>query len=192
MPYYIIYSKRKAERTTVKSLKRIAAEYEIPVEFRLQEKEMVNHTKNGPLLKQYNILSGYIFARSDGIIRIDLLIHLTKANDFYYFLSYPDKSCIMRGTDEEYCSMVFDFPKVIRQKNVLIRKGQVVIVKHGAFKTLKGKILKIDPKRERVEVEIMLLGKPSKISLPVSNIEEAAEDSDGKGDKKPTWELESP
>lgn len=175
MPYYIIFCKSTKEHATVKSLKRIVKKMGIDMDFRLQEKEMVNHSKTGKVTKKYNLIPGYIFARSDQKIGIGTLAELTKANDFFYFLTYSDRSYVMRGDDEAYCSQLFDFPQIIRQKNVFIKAGEVVIVTRGAFTALKGKILKIDMKRERVDVEIMLLGKPTKITLPVDHVEETGE-----------------
>ena len=87
--------------------------------------------------------------------------------------------------------MLFDFPQLIRAKYVFIKQGEVVVVSKGAFTSLKGKILKIDQKRERVDVEIMLLGKPTKISLPVDHVEEAGEDKKEEEEKKPTWSVEN-
>ena len=178
MPYYVIFSKSNKERQTVKSLKRIAGKNNIEIDFRLQEKEMVNHSKNGKMMKKYIMIPGYIFARSEKPIATETLSMLTGANDFFYFLSYGDNSYAMKGEDDEYCSQLFDFPQVIRQKNVFIKAGKVVIVTKGAFTTLKGRILKIDMKRERVDVEITILGKPSKITLPIDHVEESEEDEE--------------
>lgn len=175
MPYYIIFSKSAKEHQTVKSLKRIAKKNDIDIEFRLQEKEMVNHSRTGRVTRKYTLVPGYIFARSPESISPETLSILTGANDFFYFLTYSDKSYEMRGDDERYCSQLFDFPQVIRQKNVFIKAGEVVIVTRGAFTTLKGKILKIDMKRERADVEIMILGKPTRISLPIDHVEGSSE-----------------
>ena len=161
MPYYIIFIKSAKEHQTVKSLKRIAKKNDIDIEFRLQEKEMVNHSRTGRVTRKYTLIPGYIFARSPESISPETLSILTGANDFFYFLTYSDKSYEMRGDDERYCSQLFDFPQVIRQKNV--------------FTTLKGKILKIDMKRERADVEIMILGKPTRISLPIDHVEGSPE-----------------
>ncbi len=176
MPYYILFSKSAKEKKTVDSLKRIAKKNDIDIEFRIQEKEMVNHSRNGKVLKKYNLIPGYIFARSAKAIPPKLLAELTYANDFFFFLTYGDKTYTMRGDDEAYCSQLFDFPQVIRQRNVFIKAGEVVIVTRGAFTSIKGKILKIDMKRERVDVEITLLGKPTRISLPVDHVEGTGEE----------------
>ena len=139
MPYYIIFCKSAKEKQTVKSLRRIAKKNGIDISFRLQEKEMVNHSLKGRITKKYN---------------------------------YE-----MRGDDEYYCSQLFEFPQTIRKKNVFIKSGEVIIVTRGAFTSLKGKILKLDMKRERVDVEITLLGKTTKISLPVDHVEEAPDEA---------------
>ena len=162
MPYYIIFSKSAKEHQTVKSLKRIAKKNDIDIEFRLQEKEMVNHSRTGRVTRKYTLIPGYIFARSPESISPETLSILTGANDFFYFLTYSDKSYEMRGDDERYCSQLFDFPQVIRQKNVFIKAGEVVIVTRGAFTTLKGKILKI--------IEIGLIFIHSMISISISII----------------------
>ncbi len=172
MPYYIIFCKSAKERNTLKSLRRIAKKASIDIAFRLQEKEMINHTKTGRITKKYNLIPGYIFAYAEKEVDKASLAELTRANDFFFFLSYSDKSIQMRGEDKAYCALLFEFPSVIRKKNVFIRAGQVIIVTRGAFTSLKGRILNIDMKRERVEVEITLLGKPTKISLPVDHVEE--------------------
>ena len=54
MPYYIIFCKSTKEHATVKSLKRIVKKMGIDMDFRLQEKEMVNHSKTGKVTKKYN------------------------------------------------------------------------------------------------------------------------------------------
>lgn len=177
MPYYIIFCKSAKEKQTVKSLRRIAKKNGIDISFRLQEKEMVNHSLKGRITKKYNLIPGYIFAQSEKRIPALTILTLTEASDLFYFLTYSDNSYEMRGDDEYYCSQLFEFPQTIRKKNVFIKSGEVIIVTRGAFTSLKGKILKLDMKRERVDVEITLLGKTTKISLPVDHVEEAPDEA---------------
>lgn len=171
MPYYIIYAKSSSEKRVLKELRKIASEHAHIIEFKLQQKEMINTTKVGNITKLYNILPGYIFVFSEEKLKKTDLLDYSRSKDLFYFLHYPDGSVELKGDDEGYAATIFQLPSTIKASNVLIKEGQLVIVSKGNFKDFKAKVLKIDKKRHRVEVEIFFLSRNTRLSLPYNSVD---------------------
>lgn len=171
MPYYIIYAKSSSEKRVLKELRKIAAEYAQIIEFKLQQKEMINTTKIGSITKLYNILPGYIFVSSEEKLSQTDLLDYSRSKDLFYFLRYPDGTVELKGDDEGYAATIFQLPSTIKASNVLIKEGQLVLVSKGNFKDFKAKIIKIDKKRHRVEVEIFFLNRNTRLSLPYNSVD---------------------
>lgn len=171
MPYYIIYAKSSSEKRVLKELRKIAKDHGHIIDFKLQQKEMINTSRTGKVTKLYNILPGYIFVSSESRLSKADLLDYSQSKGMFFFLHYPDGSVELKGDDEGYAATIFQLPSTITAANVLIKEGQLVLISRGNFKDIKAKVLKIYKKRSRVDVEIFFMNRNTRLSLPYTSVE---------------------
>ena len=181
MPYYIIYSRTNQETKCIQHMKKHLHDEDVKLEFAIMKKEMINLKKGEKLTKVYNALPGYIFLRTDEKLNGRIINELLQPQDSYYFLHYADGSLELKRDDEVFACQIFDLPKVITADNVFIKNGDTVEIVHGAFTSLKGKIIKIDRRRSRVDVSLKFMERDLKLTLPFNSItlkDEGKEEND--------------
>ena len=170
MPYYIIYSRTNQEAKCIQHMKKHLKNEDVKLEFAIMKKEMINLRKGERLTRVYNALPGYIFLRTDEKLCGRIIHELLQAEDTYYFLHYADGTLELKREDEAFACQIFELPKVITADNVFIKNGDTVEIIHGAFTTLKGKIIKIDRRRSRVDVALKFMERDMKLSLPFNSV----------------------
>lgn len=170
MPYYIIYSRTSQEAKCIQHMKKHLKNENVKLEFAIMKKEMINLRKGEKLTRVYNALPGYIFLRTDEKLSGRTINELLQPEDSYYFLHYADGSLELKREDEVFACQIFELPKVITADNVFIKNGDTVEIVHGAFTTLRGKIIKIDRRRSRVDVSLKFMERDMKISLPFNSV----------------------
>lgn len=182
MPYYILFSRSGNEEDTLKHLKRRVKDLGLGIEFKIMKREMVNIKNGAKLLKTYNALPGYIFVKSDDELCPDTIARLLSPSLVFYFLHYHDGSIMLQRDDEKFAIGVFELPKVITSDNVFIRNGDTVEIVSGAFTAIRGRILKVDRRRSRVDVAISFMEKEMKLTLPFNDV--AVRNDEGKSEKE--------
>ena len=105
------------------------------------------------------IFPGYLFLYSegsplepsrmmrDGVIRI---------------LTNSDSSLALRGTDEAFAMMIFRQNGIFGRAEVS-KVGSEIRLREGAFAGLPARILRVDRRYTRMQVEVMLVDKPVKV-----------------------------
>ena len=170
MSYYILYSKTGHEMTTIQHIRKHLRGEHFKIDFAIMKKEMINLQKGARITKTYNALPGYIFVRTEDKLNSDTLRKMLSADNTYFFLHYPDGSLELQRDDERFAIGVFELPKVITADNVFIRNGDQVEITSGAFTSLRGKVIRIDRRRSRVDVSLMFMEREMKLSLPFNDI----------------------
>ena len=170
MSYYILYSKTGHEAATIQHIKKHLRDEKCRIDFAIMKKEMINLQKGAKITKTYNALPGYIFVRTENKLDNDILRKMLDADNTYFFLHYADGTLELHRDDERFATGVFELPKVITSDNVFIKGGDQVEIVAGAFTALKGKVIRIDRRRSRVDVSLMFMEREMKLSLPFTDV----------------------
>lgn len=126
--------------------------------------EKIMSIKNGKkILKEKIIYPGYIFIETSAKGElVNILKKINGASGFVRTRSgeiIPMKDYEVKGIlNEQEITNNKDF------SNIYIMDEEVDII-DGAFSTFKGKIVKIDPEKERVSVQVSIFGRPTNVDL---------------------------
>lgn len=184
MPYYIIYSKTGNEERTISTIRRSLQKFDLRMDFKILRREMINLKKGSKVLKVYNALPGYIFVHMEQEMTADLLKAISDVQDVFFFLHYPNGRLELEREDEKFAIGVFELPRIITAKNVFIKNGDQVEIISGAFTAIRGKVIKIDRRHNRVDVSIIFMEKEMKLTLPFESLALRKEEEKGEKDEE--------
>ena len=121
--------------------------------------KQVQHTRSGGKMVDivHDLLPGYVFLYlEDDSLDIRAVRSI---QGVIRCLSTEDREYALRGSDEQFALMLLHHGGVIGKTKVY-EEGQMIRVCRGAYEGLETRILKVDRRKKRMQIEIPFAGMP--------------------------------
>lgn len=121
--------------------------------------KQVQHTRSqGKMVDiEHDLLPGYVFLYSEGE-PLDIT-QLRSIQGIIRCLSNMEKQYELTGSDEQFALMLLQKNGVIGKTQVY-QEGQMIRICEGAFQDIEAKILRVNRRNMRMEIEIPFAGRP--------------------------------
>ena len=147
--------------------------------------KQVQHTwSKGKMIDRENdLLPGYVFLFFQD--RVENISVFRAINGVIRCLSDTSRQYELTGADERFAMILYRKNGVIG-KTAVYREGQRIHVCRGAFEGLETKILKVDRRNSRIQIEIPFAMRPVKTWVEYEIVETSDQDGGPGKDMEPT------
>ena len=121
------------------------------------------------------LLPGYVFLYLDESLPEPF--HLRRMNGVLRCLQYDDGTRALRGADEQFAMMLLEKDGVIG-KTPVFQEGQQIRVLSGAYAGIQTRILKVNPRNMRMQIELPFAGLQVKTWVEYELVEKSGEDTE--------------